>query len=262
MTDGPDEARPHVRWLSQSAWGDYECCPRRYWHGYIDQTPPDHPTWRGWRFGRAVHAALEAAFRHVQGTPRLVGDDSSCEAARTALHKATAEENLDSTHLEEAEDMVNRSLAVCHLRGDQVLDVEAWLRGRTHQGTHVTGRADLVLRHDDGAVDIRDHKIARHASTPDELAEDRQLNLYAWMADQRWPDARQLMVSHHYPPLRRTVSTRVDRDHMRRVIAELDVVATTIAADRAFLPVPGPHCRTCRWAKTCPASTPDDLPLG
>lgn len=62
MTDDPDEARPHPRWLSHSASGDYESCPRPYWHGYVDGTPPDRPTWRGWRFGRAVHATLEVGY--------------------------------------------------------------------------------------------------------------------------------------------------------------------------------------------------------
>lgn len=241
-------------WLSQSAWTDYERCPRRYWHAYSDQTTPDRPAWRGWRFGRAVHAALEAAFRHIQGTKRTTRDASSVEAAREALGRAAVEEVLDRTRLVEADGMVRRSLRACGIRGTQVLDVEAWLRGQTPHGTSVTGRADLVLQHDDGCLDVRDHKVSRHPSTPSELAGDRQLTLYAWMAHQRWPEADRIDVSHHYPPLPRTVRAPLDTARMGEVIARLDAVAARIADDHAFAPTPGAHCRTCQWVRQCPAA--------
>lgn len=182
---GPDETRPQARWLSQSAWGDYERCPRRYWHGYVDGTPPDRATWRGWRFGRAVHAALEAGYRHVQGTTGRVGDPPSLAIARAALREASEAEHLDAAKVADADVMVVDSLQSCTVRGRQVLEVESFLRGQTSNGTPVTGRPDLVLEHANGSLEICDHKISRYPVSPEQLAGDRQLLLYAWMVAQR-----------------------------------------------------------------------------
>lgn len=254
MDDADAGLRSPSRWVSPSAWGDYECCPRRYWHGYVDQTPPDRPTWAGWRFGRAVHTALEAAYRHVQGTPRPVGDPASLQAAALALDRAAHDDALGPAQFADAHEMVRGSLQACPVQGHQVLEVEAWLRGPAVHGLGVTGRADLVLTYDDGSIEVCDHKISRRATSAEELAGDRQLLLYAWMAQRRWPHATGLVVSHHYPPLRRTVRVPVDRRCMAQVVSDLADAAATMACDQDFLPVPGPHCRTCRWVAQCPAA--------
>jgi CRISPR/Cas system-associated exonuclease Cas4 (RecB family) len=208
-----------------------------------------------------VHTALEIAYRHVQGTPRPVGDPESLEAAAAALRRAGQDEALEFAQLAEAHEMVSASLRACGVQGTQVLEVEAWLRGPIVEGVGVTGRADLVLAHDDGSLEVRDHKISRRPTSAETLASDRQLLLYAWMAEQRWPHATGLAVSHHYPPLRHTVRVPVDRHRMAQVVAELERVAATIGRDRRFSPVPGAHCRTCRWVVQCPAA-PDADPMG
>lgn len=183
-----------------------------------------------------------------------MGDPASLEAATAALRRTANDNELEPAQLAEADEMVRNSLQTCPVQGDQVLEVEAWLRGPTVHGLGVTGRADLVLTHDDGSIEVCDHKISRRPTSAEELASDRQLLLYAWMAQRRWPHATALAVSHHYPPLRRTVRVPVDRHRMAQVVSDLADAAATIARDQHFAPVPGPHCRTCRWAAQCPAA--------
>ena len=47
----------------------YLQCPRRYWYGYVARLPEDRPVPPSWRVGSAVHAALEAAYRHQAAHP-------------------------------------------------------------------------------------------------------------------------------------------------------------------------------------------------
>jgi len=238
--------------MSPSAWRDYETCPRRYWYAYVDRTAPDGPVWAGWRFGRAVHRALEAALHAVQGTRRHPNDHAGLAAARTALDDARAAEGLDDDQVREASQLVVRGLASLAVRGDQVLAVEAWLRADTPAGVGVVGRADLVVRWDNGSLGICDHKVSRRPRPASELAVDRQLALYAWMAASRWPAPGGVTASHHYPPLGETVHATLDWERVRQVVADLDTTASRIAADEFFAPTAGPHCRTCQWTVTCP----------
>ena len=244
--------------MSQSAWRDYEWCPRRYWHAHVDATPADRPVWAGWRFGRAVHSALEAALAAVQGTSQRPGDAVGLAAAREALERARVVDGLDDDQAGEADDLVAGSLASLPLRGEQVLAVEARLSADSPAGVRVVGRADLVVRWEDGSLGICDHKVSRRPRSPDGLAVDRQLALYGWMAGSRWPASEGITVSHHYPPLRRTVHAALTRDHIDRVVADLDAVAARIAADGVFRPQPGDHCRTCQWTATCPEGPSSD----
>ena len=59
-----------------SSTREYEGCPRRYRFGYLDKRPKDRPAPVTWRFGSAVHAGLEAAYRQLRLSGTVRGDTS------------------------------------------------------------------------------------------------------------------------------------------------------------------------------------------
>jgi hypothetical protein len=186
-----------------------------------DRTPADVAVWAGGTSGGRCTARWRP-YRDVQDSTRVVGDDDSLAPARRALRSAAETEPLEAERIADADAIVAGALAADQVRGDQVADVEAWLRGRTDAGTRVTGRADLVLTHGNGAIEIRHHKIARAPRSAEELRGDRQPALYAWMAGQQRFEAPAIVVSHHYPPLQRVVSVPVDWAYVDQVVHQLD----------------------------------------
>jgi CRISPR/Cas system-associated exonuclease Cas4 (RecB family) len=239
-------------WHSQSSCSEYERCPRRYWFAYVDRTPTDRRAPGHWRFGTVVHAGLEAAFRAVQGTDRPVR--SAVDEALAGLRASWAEEAMPARGLHRAEWLVRRTVGEQTLVGWQVLGVEEWFRDRTPFGHRLSGAADLVLEPSPGVLEIRDHKVTRRRRTRAELFGDRQLNLYAWMAKHRWPWARAVYASHHYPLLREVVRVRLRPARMDAIVGSIDALATRIGHDDAYVPTPGRHCEHCVWSHLCPAA--------
>lgn len=94
--------------------------------------------------------------------------------------------------------------------------------------------------------------MTRHRRTAQQLFTDRQLNLYAWMARHRWPWARAVYASHHYPLLDEVVRVRLRPARMDAVVVAIDALATKIAANTEFAATPGTHCGHCLWSHGCP----------
>jgi RecB family exonuclease len=240
------------QWHSFSSVREYELCPRRYRYSYVDRVVEDRPAPDGWRYGTAVHRALEAAYRLRQ---RGVVDVAQLErTALFALQRAWHLERLpDDDWRARTEVLVRDTLRADVLRADRILGVELDLSARFDDDLAFAGRADLVLRRDDDTIEIVDHKITRNTRTPEDLKRDPQLNLYAWMARQRWPEATRVVASHHYPPAGSTVTVELDDATTRAAVERLAAVARQAAGDRRFRPHPGPHCKSCQWIVRCPA---------
>lgn len=250
-----DDQRPRRRWHSVSSTREYEGCPRRYRFGYLDKRPRDRPAPVSWRFGSAVHAGLEAAYR-------LLLDDANggiveqLAAAATAIDFSWRELGLDTDGDHDgrarASWFVGRALARDVLAVDRILDVEAALRDRISEDERIIGFADLVLARDDDVVEIVDHKVTRFRSTPEQLRADFQLNLYGQLARQRWPWARTVRVTHHYPTGPAAVTATLDDDSMAAALNRVHDIAAVIREDTEFPPRPGPRCGHCPWQPSCP----------
>lgn len=89
------DRRTPRRWHSVSSTREYEGCPRRYRYGCLDKRPRDRPAPVSWRFGSAVRAGLESAYR-----PRLDDADGGIvehlAAASTAIDDCWRKLGLDS----------------------------------------------------------------------------------------------------------------------------------------------------------------------
>jgi RecB family exonuclease len=233
----------------------YEACPRRYRFSYVDRVPePRAEVPQHWRFGTVVHRGLEAGYlRH-----REVGFSNNLRhtipTAIDAVRDSWAAELMpdDPRELGRAERVVAASLATTRLRGRDILGVERFFRSETPEGLRVAGAVDLVVRDGDGAIEIRDHKVTRYTRTPEALARDLQLGLYAWLARRTWSWVRSVSVAHHYPLLRTTVRTPLVPTAGEEAIERVRTTALVAEADHEFAPRPGKECAVCAYATLCP----------
>ena len=252
---GADRDATPVRWHSVSSTREYEGCPRRYRFGYLDKRPKDRPAPVSWRFGSAVHAGLEAGYRHLAEQPEA-GLSERLLAASLAVDAAWDELGLDTDDDDEgrrrASWLVGRSLARDVIDADRVLGVEVALRGEVCDDERIIGFADLVLARDDDTLEIVDHKVTRWRATPAKLGADFQLNLYGELARRRWPWARTVRVTHHYPLGPDAVSAVLDTQSMADALVHVHETAAAIRSDRDFTPTPSERCGHCPWLPSCP----------
>jgi RecB family exonuclease len=254
-----------VRWHSVSSTREYEGCPRRYRFGYVEKRPKDRPVPPSWRFGSAVHAALEAAWKAAMRTDAAMPVHAHLDVALAALDVALAQEGLGDER-DRAVDVVTRALEFDVVR-DHAIDpdadlplprpigVEEALRGRIDQEHRIIGFVDLVLERSDGIIELVDHKVTSRRATPDELHGDFQLNLYGQLARARFRTATGIVATHHYPTGPESVSVRLDDDEMARAEQRVRAAARAIAEDVEFSPVPSDGCRHCPWQPSCDAGT-------
>jgi putative RecB family exonuclease len=248
------------RWYSVSSTREYELCPRRYRFAYVDRLAAARGLVpESWRFGTVVHAGLEAGYRHHRAVGHSDHLDGAIPVARDAVRTSWAHEAMpdDPAALERAERIVCRSLATTRLAPSDILGVEHYFRTETPEGFQVTGAADLVLRDETGAIEIRDHKVTRAVLTSGQLADDFQLNIYGWLARQEWPASERVVVAHHYPLTGAIVRADLDNTSVEVAVARLRDTAIRAEADVEFVATPGHHCRSCAYVQLCPATRSD-----
>ena len=252
-------ARP--RWHSVSSTRTYEACPRRYWFSYVERVPePRAEVPQHWRFGTVVHRGLEAGYLRQRDVGFSDNLRHTIPTAIAAVRDSWVAESMpdDPNELGRAERVVAASLATTRLRGRDILGVERFFRAETPEGLRIAGAVDLVVRSGEGAIEIRDHKVTRYTRTPEALAGDFQLGLYAWLARQTWPWVREVTVAHHYPLLRTLVRTPLATDAAEGALERVRTTALVAEADHEFAPRPGPECAVCAYATLCPDAAVDD----
>jgi RecB family exonuclease len=248
-------ASPAVRrWHSVSSTREYEGCPRRYRFGYLDKRPQDRLVPSTWRFGSVVHEGLETAYRLAMDQPDLPRSERLA-AATAAVHASWDRYELgaDERGRQRAVWHVTRALTKDVLRVDdgRIVGVEMAFRDRFSDRDRLAGFADLVLERPDGTIEIVDHKVTRYWSTPEQLLEDFQLNLYGELARRRWPAAARIVATHHYPTGPAAVSVELEPTGMSAAYERVRATAAIIEQDRTFAPTPSDRCGHCPWLPSC-----------
>jgi RecB family exonuclease len=265
MSSAAGGARKKVRWHSVSSTREYEGCPRRYRFGYVERRPKDRPVPPSWRFGTVVHAALEAAWKAAMEADADMPVHAHLDVALAALEISLTKEGLEDER-ERAIDVVTRALEVDVVRNSALdpdadlptsrpVGVEEALRGRIDAEHRIIGFVDLVLERPDGVIELVDHKVTARRSTPGELHDDFQLNLYGQLARARFPDASGIVATHHYPTGPESVSVRLDAAEMAGAERRVRDAARAIAADTEFTPITSDRCLHCPWQPSCEEGT-------
>lgn len=247
-------ASPATRWISVSSTRAYLQCPRRYWYGYVARLPEDRPVPPSWRVGSAVHAALEAAYRHQAAEPSGRLSDG-LTAALTALSSAWHRYQLQRTDRSytQAARWVRQTLHADVLRTSDVLGVEEPLRDSSAERHRIIGFADLLLGRGEGVIEVVDHKVTRRQAAEHEVADDLQLNLYGALVQHRWGDRVRVRATLHYPVVPSAVTVPLSSSGMQAARDRVREVADRARADDVYEPVPGGHCGSCPWQLRCPA---------
>lgn len=243
---------PSRRWHSVSSTREYERCPRRYRFAYVERRPYDRPAPVTWRFGSVVHAGLEAAYRHLMDEPGATRP-AAMQAGVAGVQASWQELGMhdDPVGLERAVWHVTRAVATDVVRAEDILGVEVALRAPIDDTERVVGIADLVLARGEDTIEIVDHKVTRWRARDEDLREDLQLNLYGYLAARRWPHARTILASHHYPTGPDVVRVALDAGRMQAAFDRVIHTAEVARADTAFAPTPSSSCDHCPWLPSC-----------
>lgn len=250
-----------------------EQCRLAFYHRYVARTgraagePDPEPA----EFGTVLHAALEATYRWVQDdeyagpfpTERLLGD----------YRAAWADSGLAGVELYQEGRAILRRYAegTRHVDHLGVLGVERefdllvtpdgarlvapeerdrW-RGVPEHAV-VNGLIDRVDRVDARTVGVVDYKSGRWLYTPDELAWDLQLSIYAMAARALYPWAERVELGMQM--LRHGVRQPAERTEDDLRVAREYVLACRDRSERGpYRPRLNPRCDGCDYARGCPA---------
>ena len=225
---------PAVVKLSHTTIETALACPRRYRYRYIDQLEPVS-TPAAFAFGRAVHAAIAAAYGR-QKTPMTAEE----VAGTFAQHFAAANrDGISYKEKEPFEDLLAKGRALVALwyekHRDEVLTAtvlacEAHLRHDIDVGLVLQGFADIIEERD-GRLYVGDHKTVAGWGESDEIAAavSPQLTAYAylcWKKYERLPDGLYITVLkktkvpdafRYYAPARTLDDVRAFEDYVRKV---------------------------------------------
>jgi DNA helicase-2/ATP-dependent DNA helicase PcrA len=234
--------------LSASDIQTYRSCPLRYKFARVLRIPTAQTVHQ--RFGIVVHQVLERYHS---------GDGQTLEQLLELLEQvwrrsALSESGADLVLLEKARDALTRY----HERLSEQRVQPVWFerpfsfRIGPH---HLRGRVDRVDRlgeDADRAYELIDYKTSRPRS-PEDLAEDLQLSLYALAAQEDWQlessrQAYYYVLDDVKVPL---PAGREDEQELKEVVLE---VGAGILAQR-FEPLPSrARCAICDYRVVCPAA--------
>lgn len=244
---------------SVSAAQRYEACALAFKYQYVDRIPrPASEVPIHWRKGTVVHAALEAVWRKrlaEKGVGPMWTVDN-WEVAKAALAKAWAEEEMpepglsegvwDDTHL-----AVETTLRAEVESYEHILGVEEKLFIRA--GMNIIGYADLLRRPTLDTIHIRDWKVRKKASLPQDLEKDFQLNLYGAMIRRLHPWVRTIEASHYNPPTAVEVKVTLDPMENEAALHRIQAIRDAVRYEDQWLPDKGTVCESCAYKPICPA---------
>lgn len=251
----PDQPLP----VSASGIESYVQCPRRWFLEKRVRASGAAST--SLAFGNLLHLCAQA----IAGGDLVPDEAAVGDVLDTVWHAMGYEQGWQASYERNQAQQATRRLLdwMASLSGDFVgaeVSFDADVTLPSGEALQVRGKADRVDKHGEQIV-ITDFKTGKNAPTKAEVAEHIQLGLYRWIGDlgELGVDGTavaQLLYLRQDPP--RTQSEPGAR-LMRQDDADLSwltpVLEAAVAGLRAELAVarPGPGCRMCAVADSCPA---------
>lgn len=250
--------------LSNSTVTTFRQCPLRYLWEHVEKRPSPRPVHHGWRFGRAVHLGLQAAYDHARHEqhhgPMLA--PGPVDAALDALDRALADEDVDDERRADARAQVVDELArVGDVSGEDVLLVEEFAAFHARDGdrgepVQVVGTIDRADRLPGSGVRVVDYKATDGDPDPGVAERSLQGKIYTVAARRRFPWATHVVFELAFTRSRTSSRFRRnarDVDWLERELSR--DMSQTADAMRAgpWEPRPGRWCHTCPYVDECPA---------
>lgn len=242
---------------SYSALSLYESCPRRYRIERVEKrAAPESPALL---LGSAVHAAIAAYLRHLQGE-NLATDITWAPQAIRAAEEALAVDGrtLGGGLREEAEEIFRAFVGSHAFDPADIAEVELSERIDLPDGVQFFGVIDL-LEVRDGLAVVTDWKTDWAVRGQAEVERDFQLRTYAWMMSRLYGYEEvvcRLDFVRHPGAVREAFFGPEDiAKTEERILRTIEA----IQAEKEWRPSPGAHCSWCPWSEDCPAMS--DLPV-
>lgn len=250
-------------YISPSRLNCWISCPLKFRLRYIEGLRT--PTTPSLFVGKAVHAALEAYYRHRQLgisldtadlTQRILGSWGPAVDAEKMMFASTAEEQALQR---QSVDLVGAYLT--HTPKDEIpqaveVTLESPLVDRMtgeDLGIPLLGVVDLILDAKEGPL-IIDFKTSSRSSEPLEVIHEIQLTSYAWLFRQvsPWPEAGlqiRSLIKAKVPKVEFHAYPARGEGHFRRLFAVLREYLDALDS-RRFSFRPGFGCGMCDFCQT------------
>lgn len=236
--------------LSYSRLSRFEQCPLSFKLHYIDkrQADPGVPL----RFGKAVHAVLEALLREHMDQER---EGALSEERAIALwQEAWAAGELSGLAVFEEGLAILRSFVrrQGHVDHQDVLAIEKEFRLPIGPFT-VLGFIDRVDRVDDETVEVIDYKTNRLLFTREEVDASLQMSLYHLAARRLWPWAKKVRLTFDMLRHDLCVTTERNEEQLAAAVVYVETMGRMTEEARTFPARLNPNCVYCDHRQNCPA---------
>lgn len=116
----------------------------------------------------------------------------------------------------------------------------------------VMGFIDRLSRDADGVYSIHDYKTSAHLPAQAEADQDRQLALYQFGVQQKWPDIKQVRLVWHYLAFDHELVSRRSNEAIATLVASITRLIDEIESAREFPPGESELCDWCEYPDLCP----------
>lgn len=258
--------RPYLSW---SQVQQYQQCPRSFSFKYVEQAEPEFVP-SSLVFGSAMHEAFAQVHEaQLEGLPRPTGDELSGRVT-SLLQSSLLPLKFSKTESAASLQALGRRMVDAFLASPesapigQSICIEDRAAGVIDpQIPPIEGKVDFVRLTDEGLV-LRDYKTTRSRWNQDKVTEAApQLMLYATLLDQElqgWKTVEQLefvTVTKAVKPVVQLHQVRIRPEAVQACVEQIGDVWHGIQAG-VFPARPGWPCKTCPYARLCPAAIGGD----
>ena len=239
--------------ISKSAITTFRMCRLRWMYQYVLRRPPDRPEPESAALARgtAGHEAIAAILKMERDGG--VGE----EEASVAIDHAMRRHEVLVTERPALAGAVRAAVEFTRARGAAAVAIERMMRRPLPGRSLLTGRVDLVLRHDPQTIEVIDWTFGRSRVTGEtELRASPGWALYAQIAWNEMRPRKMVLTEVSLLPSPAVVSTAVAvRGDLAEGTEALDEVRREMEGavrDGDVTPTAGLHCRYCPYAPACP----------
>ena len=254
--------------VSISALSCYMRCPMSYQHRYILRTPPSHRA-AALAFGTAIHTALAVFYtRLMEGKEEPPAEKLAAAFSDRWTREMAADPPVLLDGTDTPDSVLDKGVELVKMfheqapRPHKVLGVEEPFsievidpRTGTPFAERLVGVFDAVVKDEDGALRILEHKTAARRWNQTRLDHDLQVTGYTLAAPMvGLPDATvtlQVLLKTKTPALEINKPVRTDRDRQDL----LETISGVLCAVKvgAFYPIRDWPCGSCPYAGPCMA---------
>ena len=249
---------------SYSALNLFEQCPQKYKFRYIDRIEVPARISADLYLGNAVHRSLKDLYKHVSDSIEypleklLETYNAHWEKPKRAHIIPTSEMYTVDDYIRIGREMLEKYYKKYHPFNDGVLLGSEMRLSFELPGTpfKFTAIIDLLLKREDGTIEIRDFKTGNKIYSHTEKGFYYQMGLYRLALQVSHPQYKDVELTHFYLRKDEIVRYKMSADELDLVANEYRNAVLEVQDARRldnFLPKEGSYCSYCDYFQYCPA---------